>query len=132
MDHSLTHEEYVRQVLAVYRETPGTMRTVRRADRLLRELFETLPTQATLGSDVATPAWYGNRYNEPDIVLQIATRYRNVFGLTADRFRIEDALEPFLTSRSDWLTVGYDVLRVYGDAELVDPVDPSKKASHPC
>ena len=74
----------------------------------------------------------GNRYNEPDIELQIATRYRNVFGLTADRFRIEDALEPVLATRSDWLTVKYDVRRVYGDAELVDPADPSKKASHPC
>jgi hypothetical protein len=28
-------EEYVRQVLAAYRKTPGTMGTVRRADRLL-------------------------------------------------------------------------------------------------
>jgi hypothetical protein len=28
-------EEYVRQVLEVYRQTPGTMGTVRRADRLL-------------------------------------------------------------------------------------------------
>ncbi len=31
----LSHEEYVRQVLEAYRKTPGTMGTVRRADRLL-------------------------------------------------------------------------------------------------
>jgi hypothetical protein len=29
------HEEYIRQVLDAYRKTPGTMGTVRRADRLL-------------------------------------------------------------------------------------------------
>jgi hypothetical protein len=29
----LGQEEYVRQVLEVYRKTPGTMGTVRRADR---------------------------------------------------------------------------------------------------
>ena len=28
-------EEYIRQVLAAYRKTPGTMGTVRRADRML-------------------------------------------------------------------------------------------------
>jgi hypothetical protein len=31
----LGQEEYVRHVLAIYRKTPGTMGTVRRADRLL-------------------------------------------------------------------------------------------------
>ena len=35
MDHGLSQEEYIRQVLEVYRKTPGTMGTVRRADRLL-------------------------------------------------------------------------------------------------
>lgn len=35
MDHGLSHEEYVRQALEVYRKTPGTMGMVRRADRLL-------------------------------------------------------------------------------------------------
>jgi len=33
-------EEYVRQVLEAYRKTPGTMGTVRRADRLLAVLHE--------------------------------------------------------------------------------------------
>jgi hypothetical protein len=35
MDNDLSQEEYIRQVLAAYRKTPGTMGTVRRADRLL-------------------------------------------------------------------------------------------------
>ncbi len=35
MDHDLSQEEYIRQVLEAYRKTPGTMGTVRRADRLL-------------------------------------------------------------------------------------------------
>jgi len=35
MDNGLGQEEYVRQVLEAYRKTPGTMGTVRRADRVL-------------------------------------------------------------------------------------------------
>ena len=35
MDNGRSQEEYVRQVLEAYRKTPGTMGTVRRADRLL-------------------------------------------------------------------------------------------------
>ncbi len=35
MDNGLSQEAYVRQVLDAYRMTPGTMGTVRRADRLL-------------------------------------------------------------------------------------------------
>jgi len=35
MDNALSQEEYVRQVLASYRQTPGTMGTIRRADRTL-------------------------------------------------------------------------------------------------
>jgi hypothetical protein len=35
MDNGPSQEEYIRQVLEVYRKTPGTMGTVRRADRLL-------------------------------------------------------------------------------------------------
>ena len=41
MDTGLSHEEYVRQVLEAYRKTPGTIGTVRRADRLLAaQLYE--------------------------------------------------------------------------------------------
>ena len=35
MDHELRQEEYVRQVLEAYRQTPGTMGAIRRADRML-------------------------------------------------------------------------------------------------
>ena len=35
MDTGFNQEEYVRHVLEAYRKTPGTMGTVRRADRLL-------------------------------------------------------------------------------------------------
>jgi len=35
MDDSCGQEEYIRQVLEAYRKTPGTMGTVRRADRLV-------------------------------------------------------------------------------------------------
>ena len=35
MDDQGGQEEYIRQVLEAYRQTPGTMGTVRRADRIL-------------------------------------------------------------------------------------------------
>ena len=35
MDEGPGREEYIRQVLEAYRKTPGTMGTVRRADRML-------------------------------------------------------------------------------------------------
>lgn len=35
MDTGISQEEYVRQVLETYRKTPGTMGTVRHADRML-------------------------------------------------------------------------------------------------
>jgi hypothetical protein len=35
MENDLSQEEYMRQVLEAYRKTPGTMGTLRRADRLL-------------------------------------------------------------------------------------------------
>ena len=39
MDDGCSQEEYIRQVLEVYRKTPGTMGTVRRADRMLAAQF---------------------------------------------------------------------------------------------
>ena len=39
MDDGRSQEEYIRQVLEAYRKTPGTMGTVRRADRLLAAQF---------------------------------------------------------------------------------------------
>ncbi len=35
----LSQEEYIRQILEAYRKTPGTMGTVRRADRVLAAQF---------------------------------------------------------------------------------------------
>ena len=35
MDNDLSQEDYVRQALEAYRKTPGTIGTVRRADRML-------------------------------------------------------------------------------------------------
>ncbi|HLB88991.1 MAG TPA: hypothetical protein VJK29_15155 [Terriglobales bacterium] len=35
MDDGRGQEEYIRQILEAYRKTPGTMGTVRRADRML-------------------------------------------------------------------------------------------------
>ena len=35
MDDASSQEEYIRRVLEAYRKTPGTMGTVRRADRVL-------------------------------------------------------------------------------------------------
>lgn len=35
MDNGLDQEEYIRRVLEAYRKTPGTLGTVRRADRML-------------------------------------------------------------------------------------------------
>ena len=39
MDEGRGQEEYIRQVLEAYRKTPGTMGTVRRADRMLATQF---------------------------------------------------------------------------------------------
>ena len=39
MDEGRGQEEYIRQVLEAYRKTPGTMGTVRRADRMLAAQF---------------------------------------------------------------------------------------------
>lgn len=111
-----------------------------RADRLLRQLYEDLPVEARMGDGVTPLQWSGNRYVEPTIVLEVATRYRTVFGLTADRFRIEKAVAEILSgqdrvsrTRRDFVEpVSYRVLRVYGHAELEEPANPTKKLSHPC
>jgi hypothetical protein len=114
---------------------------VGRADRLLRQLYGYLPAHAVMGGARVEPRWFGNRYVVPDEVLFIVTtRYPTVFALTADRFRIENAL-PAVMAGPDWATglsrswavaVDFDVLRAYTRAELENPVDPTKKLSHPC
>jgi hypothetical protein len=114
---------------------------VGRADRLLRQLYDYLPSHAAMGGARVGPHWFGNRYVVPDeVVFIVTTHYRTVFALTADRFRIEDAL-PALLAGPDWATgvsrswavgVDFEVLRAYTRAELEDPADPTKKLSHPC
>ena len=105
-----------------------------RADRVLRWLYEYLPTKATLGSGVALPEWVGNRYTEPDVELQLLTRYRDVFAVAADRLRIDAAMKPRLPVGISTVkpSISFEVFRIYGAAELVDASDPSKKLSHPC
>jgi len=111
-----------------------------RADRLLRQLCQDLPVEARMGDGPTRLQWSGNRYVEPTIVLEVATRYRTVFGLTADRFRIEKAVAEILSGQDrvsghprDFVEpVQYRVLRVYGHAELEEPANPTKKLSHPC
>jgi hypothetical protein len=105
-----------------------------RADRVLRWLYEYLPTKATLGSGVALPEWVGNRYTENNVELQLLTRYRDVFAVAADKLRIEDALtDPMPVGISTVKPgISFKVFRIYGAAELVDTSDPSKKLSHPC
>jgi hypothetical protein len=39
VDDGCGKQEYIRQVLEAYRKTPGTMGTLRRADRMLAALF---------------------------------------------------------------------------------------------
>jgi hypothetical protein len=70
-------------------------------DKLLRWLYEFLPVRVT--------------------------EYRNVFAATADRLRI-DAAVPALPPvvRAPLGAPEFEVLRVLGDAELVDWSDPTK------
>jgi hypothetical protein len=48
VDHSREQQEYIRQVLEAYRKTPGTMGTVRRADRMLAAELYQLGVSVTL------------------------------------------------------------------------------------
>jgi hypothetical protein len=113
---------------------PTAPNDIGRGDRVLHWLYEYLPTQATMGCDLAPPRWSGNRYTEPDVILHVVTQYRDVFALTEDRLRLENALSgtPPAVVRSPMPAFTFEVSRVYGDAELVDAPDPTKKISHPC
>jgi hypothetical protein len=101
-----------------------------RADRYLEWLCETLPVTATMG--VAPPKWLGNRYTEPGVNFELVTHYRNIFAATADRLRIAKAWggRPSAFQVPDF-TIGFEVMRVYGDAELLNIADPTKKSTHP-
>jgi hypothetical protein len=97
------------------------------SDRLLRWLYEYLPTKATLGADLATPRWVGSRYNEPDVRFEVVSWYRDVFAATADRLRIEEAVRTLPPGVRELVEQAhFALLRVYGDAELVNWADPTK------
>jgi hypothetical protein len=109
---------------------------VGRADRILQWLYEELPVKATLGVDVALPVWQGNRYTEQAVIFDLVTYYRDAFAATADRLRIAAAvtemppqLQPVPGKK---LTPRFEIRRVYGEAELLNLGDPTKKTSHPC
>jgi hypothetical protein len=97
-------------------------------DRLLRWLYEYLPTKATLGSDLVLPRWVGSRYNDDPTMLQVITWYRDVFAATADRLRIVDAVAeaPDAVRAAVGDSLRFEVFRVFGEAELVDWADPTK------
>jgi hypothetical protein len=96
-------------------------------DRLLRWMYEYLPTKATLGSDLVLPRWVGSRYNDRPVTFQVVTWYRDVFAATADRIRIEDAVgEAPEAVNSAIKHLHFDVFRVFSDADLVDWADPTK------
>jgi hypothetical protein len=97
------------------------------SDKLLRWLYEYLPTRATLGADLARPRWLGGRYNERPVTFELVTSYRDVFAATADQLRIVEAVRtmprPVRPAVKD---LEFRVLRIFGDAELVDWADPTK------
>jgi hypothetical protein len=96
-------------------------------DKLLRWLYEFLPVRAALRSDLGRPTWSATRYQDLNVRLVMVTWYRNVFAATADRLRIDaavTALPPVVKAAIG--TPEFEVLRVLGDAELVDWSDPTK------
>lgn len=110
--------------------TDATAGTMGQADELLEWLDDSLSAGATLGVDIAPRQWLGNRYTELDVVFELVTRYRNVFAATADQRRIQDVVDkrPALLPEPE---VSYEVLRVYGDTEMLNVADPTKKMTHP-
>jgi hypothetical protein len=109
-------------------EVSGSGGAIDNSDRLLRWLYEYLPTKATLGSDLVVPRWVGSRYNDDPTTLQVITWYRDVFAATADRLRIVDAVDeaPDAVRTAVRDPLRFEVFRVFGEAELVDWADPTK------
>lgn len=95
-------------------------------DKIVRWLYEYLPTKATLGSDLTRPRWVGSRYGEEQVFFQLLTHYRDVFAATADGLRIADAMGDVPESVKAVTSVQFQVVRVFGDKELVDWTDPTK------
>jgi hypothetical protein len=105
----------------------GRVPVIDTSDKLLRWLYEYLPTRATLGADLARPRWLGSRYNEPTVTFELVTCYRDVFAAIADQLRIEEAVTTMpRTVRPAVKDPKFQVLRIFGDAELVDWADPTK------
>lgn len=110
------------------------------SDEFLRWLYDTLPTKATMGCDVAVPRWLGNRYPDDKVVVfQIETQYRNEFAAAADQLRIEAAVAEYVPPHPPphvpafVLKKPFELMRIYGDAELNGVGDPTKAtATHPC
>ena len=106
------------------------------ADEFLRWLFETLPTAATMGCDVAQPQWIGNRFEEFGAEFEILTQYRNQFAATADRLRIAGfaSSSPYFAS-SNPNRIGppeFALLRVFSETDLGTSGEPTKKYTYPC
>jgi len=103
-----------------------------RADQVLQWLSTALPIGATLGAGVAPFRWLGNRNTVPDrVVYELASYYRDVFGLTADRLRIATVW----AGRPSTYTginenLEFDILRIYDESDLTG-VGGTKKLSHP-
>ena len=95
-------------------------------DKVVRWLYEYLPTKATLGSDIARPRWVGSRYGDEPVFFELLTHYRDVFAATADGLRIAEAMRVVPDSVKAVTSVEFVVLRVFGDRELVDWADPTK------
>ena len=104
----------------------GAADTVDTPDKIVRWLYEYLPTKATLGSDLARPRWVGSRYGEEDVFFELLTHYRDVFAATADGLRIAEAMRYVPESVKSVTSVKFQLVRVFGDRELVDWADPTK------
>jgi hypothetical protein len=116
----------LRTTFAISSDGFGQADAVDTPDKVVRWLYEYLPTKATLGSDVARPRWVGSRYSEEPVFFQLLTHYRDVFAATADGLRIAEAMRNVPASVKAVTSVEFHVLRVFGDRELVDWADPTK------
>jgi hypothetical protein len=104
-----------------------------RADRVLRWLYEFLPTVADMGTGPSRGRWVGDRYNETAVTFQLLTEYPDVYAATADRLRIAQKLVsgPPEGVSDGSLGVSFDLLHLYDDQELGDPADSTKTITRP-
>jgi hypothetical protein len=104
-----------------------------RADRVLRWLYEYLPTVADMGTGPSRGRWVGDRYNEADVTFHLLTEYPDVYAATADRLRIDQALAvmPPVAISTAPIAVSFDLLQLFEDQELGDPASPTKTITRP-